>query len=141
MQRGARDVCACARVRGRRRGDKRRAGGDGPEGGVRESRDQDGGGGSDGAWPLTMLLRSCEKGEAREAVQERQHQVAGAACRLRFLSGRLLWFLSLSGSMCAGSLVSRLSKVKGITCGLFQAHSIAHDERRGCLRSRKRPDI
>ena len=142
VQRGARDVCACARVRGRRRGDKRRIG-DGPEGGVRESREQ-------GrrrrkrrilaAVHVVARLRE-ERGDEREEVRERQQERQSAACRLRFLSRRPLLFLALSSHVRAESLVSRLSKVKGITCGLFQARSIAHDESRSSLRSSMRPGI
>jgi hypothetical protein len=56
---------------------------------------------------------------------EGEHRGENAACRLRFLSRRLLLFLGMSSSVCAESLVSRSPRMKGIVRGLSRAPLVA----------------
>ena len=54
-----------------------------------------------------------------------EHRGENAACRLRFLSRRLLLFLGMWSSVCAESLVSRSPRMKGIVKGLSRAPLVA----------------
>ena len=76
---------------------------------------------------------------ARARRHERERGAAGGRERslcLGFLSRRLLLFWGLLSTSVAGSLVSRLSSVKGVTCGFSWAGSIARAANTRRLRSR-----
>ena len=87
--------------------------------------------------------RTGERRHKQEAARARRHErergAAGGRERslcLGFLSRRLLLFWGLLSTSVAGSLVSRLSSVKGVTCGFSWAGSIARAANTRRLRSR-----